>query len=246
MINPDVVSLVESDAIATPDVLLIDIRDLDVLEDNVLSTVNDAETFALDYALGTLSNEGLVRCNVDTKSTSLVVRNRADGRSVRLVVLAPAVLVDCYLAGLCSTPGRAATGSGGTFEGREVKTVRLYQQGCPTIRSELSVVTYVLVRTMTRGELSPRYETSSSVDVGYTGVALPPPVAPEANPSGVPTTPVTDEAAEARPAIKAVAEAAIPLYFMMMMMMLRWKECEIGKRMNVRIEYDENGIDLPS
>jgi hypothetical protein len=36
-------------------------------------------------------------------------------------------------------------------------------------------------------------------------------VVEEANPSGLPVTPVT--AAEATPAIKAVAEAAIPEYF---------------------------------
>lgn len=69
----------------------------------------------------------------------------------------------------------------------------------------------VLLRMMTRGVLSPRYETSSAVVVGYTAAADPPPVTPLAKPSAAPVTPaaLTVLANAAKADVKSVKDLMI-------------------------------------
>jgi hypothetical protein len=69
----------------------------------------------------------------------------------------------------------------------------------------------VLLRMITRALLSPRYETSSAVVVGYTAAAEPPPVTPLAKPSAAPVTPaaLTVLAKAARADVKRVKDLMI-------------------------------------
>lgn len=48
MIDPDKVSTVKSDCISTPDVLRVEFGDVDVLNDDVLGSVGDAQALATD------------------------------------------------------------------------------------------------------------------------------------------------------------------------------------------------------
>ena len=78
--------------------LRVDVRDLDVLDDNVGSAVHDTKTLALDDTAAAVTDNRLVGSNSDTKGTSSIVGDGVDSRSIRLVVLAPAVLVNGGLA----------------------------------------------------------------------------------------------------------------------------------------------------
>jgi hypothetical protein len=109
------------------------------LDDNVVGTADDTETLALDDTGRTGAQQGLVGGNGDTERTGivagieLVVINmhgferfllaHGDGRSRRLVVVAPVVLVDSNLASRTSTP-RSATGTASsTLSATEVKSL---------------------------------------------------------------------------------------------------------------------------
>lgn len=96
VVEPDQVSFVDGDGITTPDVLRVDVCDsdvpmvsrlacipmklsrlgptqeLNVLDDDVLDTVDDAQTTALNNTSAALTNQGLVGANGDTKHTSVV------------------------------------------------------------------------------------------------------------------------------------------------------------------------------
>lgn len=58
--DPDEVRLVEGDGVATPDVLWVKLGDVNVLNDDVLCSVGNAETFAADDTLVANTDEGLV------------------------------------------------------------------------------------------------------------------------------------------------------------------------------------------
>ena len=59
VINPYEVASFQSNRIATPHVLRIQLSNVDVLQDDILST-HDAETFTLDDARRSRSDQGLV------------------------------------------------------------------------------------------------------------------------------------------------------------------------------------------
>jgi hypothetical protein len=82
------------------------------LDDDVLRIAHDADTLALDNTLGALTDQGLVGANGHTEDTSLVVCDTADFGRIGLVVLAPVVLVNGFLACGASSP-RGTTISGG-------------------------------------------------------------------------------------------------------------------------------------
>ena len=58
--DPDEVRLVEGDGVAAPDVLWVELGDVNVLDDDVLCSVGDAETFATDDTLVANTDEGLI------------------------------------------------------------------------------------------------------------------------------------------------------------------------------------------
>lgn len=116
VIDPDHITAIESDGITTPDVLRVELGDVNVLDDNVAGTIGDIEAFALDNAFGAGSNQSLIRSNDDGIKSRLVVSNRSQGR-VGLVVSAPVVLVDGRLAGRVGAPwGTTGAGDSGTRE----------------------------------------------------------------------------------------------------------------------------------
>ena len=125
MVNPDVVSLVKGDGVSTPDVLRVDVGDLNVLDNDVLGTVDNAETLALDDTVAAFTNDRLVRGDSDTEGTSGVVSDGVDGGSIGFVVLAPVVLVNGQLAASGSAPRSAATAGGGALGVGEVEAVFL-------------------------------------------------------------------------------------------------------------------------
>lgn len=118
MVNPDVVSVVEGNGITTPDVLRVELSDVNVLDDDVLGT-NDSETLATDDTLGANADQGLVGANLDTQNTGLVILD-VDLGGVGLVVAAPVVLVDGSLALGSSSPGGTTSLAGGTLSANEV------------------------------------------------------------------------------------------------------------------------------
>lgn len=95
VVEPDQVSLVDGDSITTPDVLRVNVcdsdvpmvsrlaciptmllrlrptRGLNILDDDVLDTVDDAQTTTLDDTGGALTNQGLVGANGDTEHTGV-------------------------------------------------------------------------------------------------------------------------------------------------------------------------------
>ena len=73
MINPDQVTASNSDGISTPDVLRVELSDVNVLNNDVLGSVGHAETLSTNNTLGSNTDDGLVGANVDGADSGLVV-----------------------------------------------------------------------------------------------------------------------------------------------------------------------------
>ncbi|KAF7545500.1 hypothetical protein G7046_g9552 [Stylonectria norvegica] len=119
VIDPDHVDVVEGDGIAAPDVLGVELGDVDVLDDDVAHAADEPQALALDDALAAHAYEALVGLDGDAELAGVVVLDRRLGRA-GLVVVAPAVLVDGELAGGRGAPGCAARGRGGALGAGEV------------------------------------------------------------------------------------------------------------------------------
>lgn len=117
VVNPDQVGAIQRDGITTPDVAGVDVRECNVLDNDVFNA-DHANTLALDRGTA-LADERLVAADGDTQDTGVVVAD-ADGRRIRLVVLAPVVLVNGHLAGGASTPGGATRAAGRALRAGEV------------------------------------------------------------------------------------------------------------------------------
>ncbi len=120
MVDPDHVGVVQGDGISTPDVLRVEIGDVDVLDDDVLGTADHAEAFALDDPLASDTDQGLVRPDSDAENAGLVVLDRHLG-GVGLVVGAPVVEVDGRLATRAGAPRSAASLGDSALGSSEVK-----------------------------------------------------------------------------------------------------------------------------
>lgn len=57
MIDPDIVCTVQGDGIAAPDVLRIDVGNGNILNDDIGSTIYDAQALTLDDTTGSISND---------------------------------------------------------------------------------------------------------------------------------------------------------------------------------------------
>jgi hypothetical protein len=120
VIDPYQIDVVNGDSITTPDVLGVEVRDVNVLDDDVLHTGDKAQALALDDTLAADTNDGLVGLDVDSQRGRLIVGDRHLG-GIRLVVGAPVVLVDSRLAA-GRRAIRSTTGlSGSTLGTSEVK-----------------------------------------------------------------------------------------------------------------------------
>lgn len=123
LVDPDHVGTSQRDSITTPDVLRVELSDVDVLDNDVRNTVCHPNSLALDDTVRARANDSLVGGNHDGVESSFVVRNRGR-RRIGLVVPAPIVLVDGGLAASASAP-RCTTRSG---HGRTSEVECLAQQ----------------------------------------------------------------------------------------------------------------------
>jgi len=71
MVNPDEISSGEGKRISSPNVFVVQIADLNVLNNDILAT--KGQTLALDDTLGTNAQNGLVGANLDRLLRSLIV-----------------------------------------------------------------------------------------------------------------------------------------------------------------------------
>ena len=60
VIDPDIVCSIQGDGISAPNIFRVDIGDLNVLENDVLSSIHDPQALAFDDTLGTIANDCLV------------------------------------------------------------------------------------------------------------------------------------------------------------------------------------------
>lgn len=65
MVDPDEVRAGHLDRVTAPDVLRVQLGDVEVLEDDVLGAADDAEAFASDDALVADADDGLVRLDIN-------------------------------------------------------------------------------------------------------------------------------------------------------------------------------------
>lgn len=119
VVDPDKIRTINLDSITSPNVLRVQLSDVDVLNDDVLSAL-DVKTLALDNTIGTDADNGLVRVDDNRVQSSLIVGN-VDLRGVGLVVVAPAVLVDGLLAICSSAPRSTALLGGGSLSSGKVE-----------------------------------------------------------------------------------------------------------------------------
>lgn len=109
VIDPDLISSSQSDGITTPNILRVQLSDVDVLDDDVAHSGGEIETGAFNDTRGPRANQGLVRGDDDRVQASLVISDRGGWRT-GLVVAAPVVLVDSRLAAGVGAP-RSASGA---------------------------------------------------------------------------------------------------------------------------------------
>lgn len=192
VVDPYEVRAVNSDGITTPDVLRVELRDVDVLDDDVLGAVGNSETLSAKDTLGANADNALVGAYSETADTSLVVSHRdALDASASISVRAPTGMVDSILAynkketsvkltcfrpdhdDLPPLPGHLL------LAGRQPVSVAV-----PSVPLKLNS----LSRTMQRAVLSASHSFNCAVPEGTTQAAEPPPVVPVPKPSGLPTT----------------------------------------------------------
>lgn len=123
--DPDQVGAVDSDGISTPDVLWVQLGDVDVLDDDVFCALCDVETLPTEDALVAHTDDGLVGADGETCNAGLVVGD-LDGRRARagVTIGAPACMVDGVLATISGALVRcrpAAVFGGGAFSTLEVE-----------------------------------------------------------------------------------------------------------------------------
>lgn len=73
VVDPHEISAGERDGITTPDVLWVELCDVNVLDDDVFCVVGDAQAFATDDAFGAFTNERFVGREVDGFDGGVVV-----------------------------------------------------------------------------------------------------------------------------------------------------------------------------
>jgi hypothetical protein len=120
VVDPDHVSVIQGDGITTPDVVRVEVGDVDVLDDDVLRARDNSQTLALDNTSAAAADQRLVGLDSDAQKTGIVVGDGGLG-GAGLVVVTPRVLVDGQLAGGSSTPRSTAGRGGSTLSAGEVE-----------------------------------------------------------------------------------------------------------------------------
>ena len=72
MVNPDLIRAVKRNGITTPNKLRVEVSDGDVLDDDILRSATEAETFAFDRTRAADADDSLIRSDIDRGSGSLV------------------------------------------------------------------------------------------------------------------------------------------------------------------------------
>lgn len=140
MIDPDHIGIVDGDGIAAPDERRVELRDLDVLDDDVACAADNTQALSLEDTPAAHANEALVRLDDYAESRRVVVGD-TDRRRTGLVVVTPVVLVDGLLAGCGSAIwrttglGSGALGAGEVEGGADVDVAR---GGISEVRDQLS------------------------------------------------------------------------------------------------------------
>ena len=73
VVDPDLVRAVEGDRIAAPDIMRIQVGDVDVLDDDVADAGDDAEALAHHHAAAAFADDGFVGGHGDAEDGSVVV-----------------------------------------------------------------------------------------------------------------------------------------------------------------------------
>lgn len=131
MVDPNVAAPIQGYSISAPDVLWVELGDVDVLDNHVGHIADESQALAANDTCVTHADDALVRSHVDGSSSRIIV-----GDFDRWVVSTPIVGVDGELAGRCSAP-RRATGLGGrAFGASEIELLVQDDREC-LIRLEI-------------------------------------------------------------------------------------------------------------
>ncbi|KFY13018.1 hypothetical protein V492_03540 [Pseudogymnoascus sp. VKM F-4246] len=115
VVDPDEIGARERDGVAAPDVLRVEVRDVDVLDNHILGSIRHAESLPLNHTRRSDPDDGLIAPDIDAGDPGLVVRHGDGGRAgAGVAVRAPARLVDGVLAAVAGAGvgGGAAAGFG--------------------------------------------------------------------------------------------------------------------------------------
>jgi hypothetical protein len=83
MVDPDaVVASLEVESISAPYDTGVDVGELDALDNNVLRVLGQRQTLALQYTLAANTQDGLVAADLESRGSSGVVGDGADGNVV--------------------------------------------------------------------------------------------------------------------------------------------------------------------
>lgn len=96
MVDPDIRRAIESDGVAAPDILRVQVSDFEVLEDDIVDTACNAESFATDHTVLANALDSLIARHHKRVLGCFVVSDLGS-RCSFLLSLAPVVLVDCQL-----------------------------------------------------------------------------------------------------------------------------------------------------
>lgn len=88
VVDPDHVSVIQGDGITTPDVVRVEVGDVDVLDDDVLCARDNSQTLALDNTSAAAADQRLVGLDSDAQKTGIVVGDGGLG-GAGLVVVTP-------------------------------------------------------------------------------------------------------------------------------------------------------------
>lgn len=73
MINPNKIRVIKGNGIASPDVLRVEVGDLNVLDNDILGTLCNVKALALDDALASYTDETLVGSHENGVQCSIVI-----------------------------------------------------------------------------------------------------------------------------------------------------------------------------
>ena len=73
MVNPDLVSTIQRNSITTPDILRVELGNVDVLYDSIANTIHEMQPLITNHASTANTHGRLIRGNIDTLKSRLVV-----------------------------------------------------------------------------------------------------------------------------------------------------------------------------